>query len=162
MNDDNDDRDPIGDGSGINLRRLAPNERRSRKPNGRFKQHHSGNPKGRPREIISLHTAFLELMQEQDPAAGNGGPVMSKQEALMRTLFGQAAKGNQRAFARFVILAKRAGYLDLPAPARPPERSGTAVFGDMEKFKAEFGKPLPNLTELKTTRNATNQIPTGE
>jgi hypothetical protein len=147
MTDDDDDRDPIGDGSGINPRRLPPEQRRSRKRNGKYKKHHSGNPKGRPRDVINLHTAFLQLMQEQDPAAGNGGRVMSKQEAVVRTLFDQAVKGNQRAFARFVILAKRAGYLDPPAPARPPERSGKAIFEDMEKFKADFGKPLPDSTE---------------
>lgn len=56
----------------------------------------SGNPKGRPPEIINLRTSFMELLQEQDPSAGNGGRVMSKQEALMRTLFDQAARGSSR------------------------------------------------------------------
>jgi hypothetical protein len=147
MNDEADDRDPIGDGSGTNLRRLPLEQRRRHKRNGRYKKHHTGNPEGRPRDVINLHTSFLQLMEEKDAAAGNGGRVMSKQEALMRTLFDRAAKGNQRAFGRFVILAKRAGYLDPPAPTRPPERSGKAVFGDMENFKAEFGKPLPDSTE---------------
>ena len=141
MKDEDDDRDPIGDGSGTNLRRLPPDQRRSRKRNGRFKKHHTGNPKGRPREAINLRTSFLQLMEENDLAAGNDGRVMSKQEALMRTVFDQAARGNHRAFARFFNLAKRAGYLDPPAAA--PEPSAPAVFGDMEKFKAAFGKPLP-------------------
>jgi hypothetical protein len=144
MNDEDDDRDPIGDGSGTNLRRLPPEQRRFRKRNGKYKKHHSGNPKGRPRELINLRTPFVALLQEQDPTAGNGR-VMSKHEALMRTVFDQAARGNQRAFARFFNLAKRAGYLDPPAAA--PERSAPAVFGDMEKFKAEFGKPLPESAE---------------
>jgi len=90
MKDEDDDRDPIGDGSGTNLRRLPPGQRSSRKRNGRFKKHHTGNPKGRPREAINLRTSFLQLMEETDPAAGNDGRVMSKQEALMRILFDRA------------------------------------------------------------------------
>jgi hypothetical protein len=134
----------MGDGSGTNLRRLPPEQRRFRKPNGKYKKYHSGNPDGRPREFINLRTALVALLQEQDPTAGNGR-VMSKKEALMHTLFNQAARGNQRAFAKFFMLAKRAGYLDPPAPAQ--DRSEPAVFGDIEKFKAEFGKPLPESAE---------------
>jgi hypothetical protein len=70
--------------------------------------------------------------------------------------------GKSRCTQGIVSLAKRAGYLDPPAPTRPPERSGKAVFGDMDKFKADFGKPLPDSIEPGPDINATTPTATGD
>jgi hypothetical protein len=105
----------------------------------------SGNPKGRPKEDTSLSTCFSNMLAEHDVSAKGGAQVMSKGEAIMRALIDEAGKGNQKAFAKFMRLAKRAGMFDQPPSSEPYEYATTGVFGEGEyaKFRANFGKPLP-------------------
>lgn len=113
--------------------------RESRYPKGR-----SGNLKGRPKEVIYLLSSFEDMLNERDVTDSKGGPVMSKREAMVRVIFAQAARCNQKAFKKFMELAKRAGFLKRrPLTAAAQQHASTSMV-DMNKFKAEFGKPLPN------------------
>jgi len=78
-----------------------------------FQKGRSGNPKGRPKEKTNLLTSFENMLEEADVSVNNGAKVMTKREAMMRSLVDEAMKANQKAFARFMRLAKRAGLLEL-------------------------------------------------
>jgi hypothetical protein len=73
----------------------------------RFRKGQSGNPKGRPKEIKNLMSCFHEMLEEE-LNVNNGAKVMSKREAMLRTVINDALQGNQKAFARFMRLARRA------------------------------------------------------
>jgi hypothetical protein len=83
-----------------------------------FKKGKSGNPNGRPREKTNLLSVFEAMLGEADVKASNGTKVMTKREAMMRTLVNEAMQLNQKAFAKFLKLARRAGLLDRLNPIR--------------------------------------------
>jgi hypothetical protein len=104
---------------------------------------HSGNPKGRPKEVINLIVSFNAMMDEIDVTAKDGR-LLSKSEAFVHALINDASKCDQKAFTKFLGLLKQAGMLEPPPPAPDkPARAGNAGSQSMDEFKAGFGKPLP-------------------
>lgn len=76
-----------------------------------WKKGQSGNPRGRPKEQpIDLLASFKGMLDEAI-TNGSDGKAMTKRELMVRALFQQAMRCNQRAFGRFLKLAKKAGLL---------------------------------------------------
>lgn len=89
-----------------------------------FKPGRSGNPKGRPKGTRNLATDLQEelaakiLVQEGDRQV-----KMSKQQALVKTLFAKALKGDIRSINTFLRLIERTNFDDddlLPEPEISP------------------------------------------
>lgn len=70
------------------------------KPPGhsQFRKGQSGNPKGRPKGARNLKAELMEELQEKITIREDGTPKrLSKLRVLIKTLFGDAIKGNARA-----------------------------------------------------------------
>jgi Family of unknown function (DUF5681) len=102
-----------------------------RKPPKRFqfKPGRSGNPKGRPKnKTETLFATFKSLMSEKIGARIDGlVQVMAKNEAMIRQLFAQATKCDQRAFKKFLWFADKAGELK---DISPIVTGGVIVIGE--------------------------------
>jgi hypothetical protein len=144
MSEDSHDDDPLGPAAQDQRDDGADYEIGYGKPpsHGTWKKGQSGNPRGAPKQVVNLVTSFNAMLQETDVTV-KGGRVVSKSEGFARQLINSAIKCDQKAFAKFLQLAKRAGMLEPPPPDRQPVRSARAGFVDLDVFKAEFGKPLP-------------------
>jgi hypothetical protein len=85
----------------------------------RFPKGISGNVKGRPKAIERNLLDDLRDLLDEEISLSNG-TRMSKAEGFIRKIVGQAMKGDQKAFGKFIRLAHEAGLLrDL----RPQTRS---------------------------------------
>ncbi len=82
-------------------------------PEFRFKPGQSGNPKGAPRKKkTNLFGTFKEFLNGKVGARDNDRVrIISNQEAMVRRMVADATKCNQKAFAIFLRLAKKAGEL---------------------------------------------------
>src|SRR6266446_5725047 len=79
----------------------------------RFKPGQSGNPKGRPRQSRNLRTIVKQVLSE-DMQIREGGRLrrMSAMEALVRTLRARAFKGDSKALASLIVLARLSGLTE--------------------------------------------------
>ena len=79
-----------------------------------FKKGQSGNPRGRPKDSRNLKQVLMEVAQEELPITENGQlRVVSRKEALVRTLFAKALKGDLRATKQLTDLwAKYSGLFE--------------------------------------------------
>lgn len=71
-----------------------------RKPpeHSRFSKGHSGNPKGRPRGTKNLKTDLREELRETITVREGGRTVrISKQRAILKSMFAKTVKGDTRA-----------------------------------------------------------------
>jgi hypothetical protein len=145
MSEDIVDKEPFESDSGVEPPGRDDHEVGYRKPPKRsqFQKGRSGNPRGRPKEKTNLLTSFEEMLQEADVRVNNGGKVMTKQEAMMRSLVNEAMKANQKAFARFMRLAKRAGLLELDKSKLSP----SVIYSKLKLFTAEEMSKLRGATE---------------
>jgi Family of unknown function (DUF5681) len=79
----------------------------------RFKPGQSGNPKGRPKQSRNLWTIVKQVLSE-DMQIREGGRLrrMSAMEALVRTLRARAFKGDPKAIASLIALARLSGLTE--------------------------------------------------
>lgn len=78
-----------------------------------FKPGQSGNPKGRPKGTRNLATDLQEELSAKIVVReGNKQQRMSKQQALVKTLFNNALKGDIRAINTFLRLIERTKFDD--------------------------------------------------
>src|SRR4029450_5437031 len=79
----------------------------------RFKPGQSGNPKGRPRQSRNLRTIVKQVLSE-DMQIREGGRLrrMSAMEALVRTIRARAFKGDPKAIASLIALARLSGLTE--------------------------------------------------
>ncbi|MBA8910822.1 DUF5681 domain-containing protein [Aminobacter ciceronei] len=72
----------------------------------RFKPGKSGNPKGRPKESLSLKTILQrELKQMIEIRDGDGTRRITKREALVKTLMVKAIKGDLSTVKALIVIA---------------------------------------------------------
>ena len=82
-----------------------------------FKPGQSGNPKGRPRGTKNLATDLREELLERIPVTVDGVPrKITKQRALIKSIFGKAAKGDPRAALTLIRLIQSIEPSQAPAP----------------------------------------------
>jgi Family of unknown function (DUF5681) len=79
----------------------------------RFKPGQSGNPKGRPRQSRNMRTIVKQVLSE-DMQIREGGRLrrMPAMEALVRTLRARAFKGDPKALASLILLARLSGLTE--------------------------------------------------
>jgi Family of unknown function (DUF5681) len=79
----------------------------------RFKPGQSGNPKGRPRQSRNMRTIVKQVLSE-DMQIREGGRLrrMPAMEALVRTLRARAFKGDPKALASLIVLARLSGLTE--------------------------------------------------
>lgn len=100
----------------------------------RFKPGQSGNPKGRPPGSTSPKSVVQRIMGEKlSVREGEKVRVVSKLEAMMRSLAVKALKGDQRALATVLGLIMEGGPF-----AEPTSHKMTIAF-----VHANDGKPEP-------------------
>jgi hypothetical protein len=79
----------------------------------RFKPGQSGNPKGRPRQSRNLRTIVKQVLSE-DMQIREGGRLrrMPAMEALVRSTRARAFKGDPKALASLILLARLSGLTE--------------------------------------------------
>jgi hypothetical protein len=79
----------------------------------RFKPGQSGNPKGRAKGSLNLRTILKQVSNEQILIREGDRPRrMSRMEALVRTTFSRAFKGDPKALASLILLARQTGLTE--------------------------------------------------
>lgn len=127
----------------------------------RFKPGQSGNPKGRPKIQRNLLDLVGDLLEND---IGTESRVVFGNEAIHRATIKAALGGNQRAFKRFVRLAKQCGmFKDISNRHKPV--SGVVFYPyvkpDVEKESARLRELIKEvdaeLAELKVTLSQRNK-----
>ena len=84
----------------------------------RFKPGQSGNPKGRAKNTLNVRTVVNQVLSEgMKIRETNGERRVSAMEALVRTLRARAFKGDPKATASLLQLARLCGMTDKEEPA---------------------------------------------
>lgn len=108
-----------------------------------FKKGFCPNPKGRPKADRNLFTSFEKLLNE--PIKANTGKQISNREAMLRVVIKDAMRGDQRAFAHFLRLAKLAGIFVNDSP--PIQTGGIVYFHDDPTKPLELSVPEPSVAD---------------
>jgi hypothetical protein len=99
----------------------------------RFQLGNRANPNGRPKHDSSLMASYEKLLEEH--VVTRNGRAMTNREAMLRVMINDAMHGNQKAFARFLKLARRAGLLSVSKK----ENSGNSMIRELtEKEKQDY------------------------
>lgn len=84
----------------------------------RFKPGQSGNPKGKIKGTRGLKAIISDILNEKIPVrTAHGTKKMTKLEALIQTSLNSALKGDAKATAQVLKLAREAGLADEVADA---------------------------------------------
>ena len=95
----------------------------------RFKPGQSGNPKGRPKGQRNFSTVFDEALNEKiSLREGEQTRRVSKLDGLVRVTINNALKGDPKAFASFVQLARMRGFA-AEEPIAPIQESWSCWVG---------------------------------
>ena len=91
-----------------------------RPPKGtRFKPGQSGNAKGRPRGARNLKTDLASLLNKRVPIREDGElRYVSRQEAMLLTLYGKAIQGDTKASGQLLAMLTKTETQHTP-PSRP-------------------------------------------
>ena len=85
----------------------------------RFKPGQSGNAKGRPRGARNLKTDLASLLKKRVPIREDGElRYVSRQEAMLLTLYGKAIQGDTKASGQLLAMVTKTETQDAP-PSRP-------------------------------------------
>ena len=82
-----------------------------------FQKGNRANPNGRPKRDNNLIVSLSKFLEED---IGLSGRPMTRKEATIRVVVQDAMRGDQKAFARYLKLATRAGLLKIPPKPRIP------------------------------------------
>lgn len=96
---------------------------------------------------MDLIASFRDMLDEAMTNRSDG-KVMSKRELIVRALFQQAMQCNQRAFGRFLKLAKRAGLLK--GLSLPWGQGGGTIYGSLSP------EIMQKLDEFRKSKAAAN------
>ena len=102
-----------------------------------FQAGHSGNPKGRPKGLKNLATDLQEELEQKILITeANKSHTVTKQRAMIKTLFAKALKGETRA-ANVLI-----GLILGLEQAEQNSADGTALSGEDQAILAAYTKQL--------------------
>lgn len=101
----------------------------------RFKKGKSGNPKGRPKGAKDFQSDLRDVLSAKVTVSENGKPrKVSSQKATLMRLREKALKGDAKALAKYIDLAKEQAFED---GARQGERRLSRTEADiLERFVA--------------------------
>jgi hypothetical protein len=105
-----------------------------------FKPGRSGNPKGRPRAQRNFRTVLNETLKEKVLIRdGEQTRRVSKLDALVQVTINKALKGDPKALASFIQLARPAGLMDEVQATTPQELVKTDDEAILAQFLARHG-----------------------
>jgi|SRR6185437_4541086 len=106
-----------------------------RKPpqHSRFKPGQSGNPKGRPKDVMNFVTALHRALNERVIVVeGNRRKSITKTEAMFKTMVNRAVKGDARAVREVISMAPSLEAL-LAGAGSPGSAGDAAVLATLIK-----------------------------
>ena len=113
-----------------------------------FKPGQSGNPRGRPHAQRNLGTVLRETLKERILIRdGERTRRVSKLDALVQVTINKALKGDLKALAAFVQLARPTGLMDEEQVTTPQESVSADDEAIVAQFLARHGVEAPAPTE---------------
>jgi hypothetical protein len=108
-----------------------------------FKPGQSGNPKGRKKGRRNLKTDLTSLLEKRIPIREDGEPrYVTRQEALLLSLFEKAVRGDVRASSQVIAMVIRAEAQEPSQPeVAPVTDNDRAIVADF--LRRHQAKPKP-------------------
>ena len=97
----------------------------------RFKPGQSGNAKGRPKGARNLKTDLASLLKKRVPIREDGElRNVSRQEAMLLTLYSQAIKGDTKAASQLLTMVTKTETQDTRSPPDVVTENDRAIVED--------------------------------